>query len=104
MKSKLVLGVLKSVARLPLGILYAVSDFAYFVIYHLAGYRRKVVRRNLSEAFPDKSQKEIKKRLPTKATANFFASNQIVILIHHRRIQTGVQKRISFSLYPLPQA
>ena len=61
MKSKLVLGVLKSVARLPLGILYAVSDFAYFVIYHLAGYRRKVVRRNLSEAFPDKSQKEIKR-------------------------------------------
>lgn len=61
MKSKLVLSVLKSVARLPLGILYAVSDFAYFVIYHLAGYRRKVVRRNLSEAFPDKSQKEIKR-------------------------------------------
>ena len=47
-------------SKLPLKILYLFSDFMLFVIYHLVGYRRKVVLENLQNSFPDKSKEEIK--------------------------------------------
>lgn len=47
-------------SKLPLKILYLFSDFMFFVIYHLVGYRRKVVLENLQNSFPDKSKEEIK--------------------------------------------
>lgn len=50
--------VLKGIASLPLGCLYVFSDLIYVIIYYLVGYRRKVVRQNLAEAFPKKSSKE----------------------------------------------
>ena len=46
-------------ALLPLGVLYVISDFIYWLVYHVAKYRRHVVRRNLVESFPDKGEKEI---------------------------------------------
>ena len=33
-------------AVLPFPVLYALSDFIYFWLYHVIGYRRKVVRTN----------------------------------------------------------
>lgn len=48
-------------SKLPLGILYVFSDFIFFVIYHLVGYRRKVVFTNLQNSFPTKSAAELKK-------------------------------------------
>ena len=47
------------VSLLPLRILYAVSSFAYFILYKLLGYRRKVVMGNLEKAFPEKSKEEL---------------------------------------------
>ena len=55
------------VSRLPIGVQHAVSDILFFVIYHLYGYRRKVVRENLHRSFPEKSPSE--RRLIEK---NFF--------------------------------
>ena len=46
---------------LPLRILYLFSDFFFLIVYFLVGYRRKVVRMNLKNAFPAKTQKEIRK-------------------------------------------
>ena len=46
-------------ARLPLPLLYALSWIAYVVLYHLVRYRRDTVRGNLTDAFPEKSQREI---------------------------------------------
>lgn len=46
-------------ALLPLRVLYFISDLIYLLVYHVARYRRKVVRRNLTESFPKKSEKEI---------------------------------------------
>ena len=40
--------------------LYLGSDIGYFIFYHLARYRRKVVRDNLVKSFPEKSDREIK--------------------------------------------
>ena len=47
-------------SKLPLKILYLFSDFMFFVIYRVVGYRRKVVLENLNNSFPTKSKEEIK--------------------------------------------
>lgn len=51
--------ILHAMALLPFGVLYLLSDIIYWLVYHVARYRRKVVRRNLTESFPDKSEAEI---------------------------------------------
>lgn len=47
-------------ALMPWWVLYLHADVFYFVVYHLIGYRKKVVRRNLAECFPHKSESERK--------------------------------------------
>lgn len=49
------------VSILPFSVIYLISDFHYFLIYHVIGYRRKVVYQNLRSAFPEKDKKEINK-------------------------------------------
>lgn len=39
--------------------LYGLSNFAFFVMYRLLGYRKKVVFNNLKNSFPDKNDKEL---------------------------------------------
>jgi Kdo2-lipid IVA lauroyltransferase/acyltransferase len=46
-------------SRLPLPLLYALAWPGYLLLYYLAGYRKTVVRQNLSQAFPEKSSREI---------------------------------------------
>jgi len=41
--------------------LYKLSDLLFFLIYHIVGYRRKVVETNLANAFPDKPESERKR-------------------------------------------
>ncbi|PWG05010.1 lysophospholipid acyltransferase family protein [Polaribacter aquimarinus] len=48
-------------SRLPMKILYIKSDFLYFIMYYLIGYRKKVVFDNLKLSFPEKSDDELKK-------------------------------------------
>jgi KDO2-lipid IV(A) lauroyltransferase len=52
---------------LPLRALYLISDFCYFIVYYVAGYRKKVVMQNLIIAFPDKTLKE-----RTRIAKNFY--------------------------------
>jgi Kdo2-lipid IVA lauroyltransferase/acyltransferase len=47
------------ITLLPLRILYLFSDFLYLILYYFPSYRRKVVRTNLKNAFPEKSEAEI---------------------------------------------
>lgn len=47
-----------SVSILPLWLLYFISDGLYVLVYHILGYRRKVVMENLRQAFPEKTDKE----------------------------------------------
>ncbi len=51
---------IKLVSLLPFSVLYILSDFFYIVIYHIIGYRKKVVRENLKNAFPNLNDKERK--------------------------------------------
>lgn len=44
---------------LPLRLLYLFSDLLYYPLYYCVGYRRPIVRKNLTESFPDKKEQEI---------------------------------------------
>ncbi|MDR3219894.1 MAG: lysophospholipid acyltransferase family protein [Dysgonamonadaceae bacterium] len=46
-------------ALLPLKLLYCFSDIMYFILYHFIRYRRKLVRKNLLNAFPEKKAEAI---------------------------------------------
>lgn len=48
-------------AILPMRVLYLLSDVLYVLIYKIAGYRVKVVRKNMKASFPDKSEEEIRR-------------------------------------------
>ncbi|WP_303319167.1 lysophospholipid acyltransferase family protein [Flavivirga abyssicola] len=48
-----------SISRFPFKLLYLVSDGLYILLYHIVGYRKKVVTNNLKLVFPDKADKEI---------------------------------------------
>ncbi len=48
-------------ALFPLKVLYLLSDVVYLIVYYVARYRRKVVRENLINSFPEKSLNDIVK-------------------------------------------
>lgn len=48
-----------SVAKLPWWALYLLSDFFFFLLYHVIWYRRKLVMRNLHTAFPEMNPEEL---------------------------------------------
>lgn len=56
--------VLKSViwciSKLPFFILYRISDLMFVMVFYFIPYRKKVVFRNLSNAFPEKTDADIK--------------------------------------------
>ena len=45
-------------SRLPLSVLFRISDVSYLVLYYLVGYRKKVVRTNIANSFPTRPLKE----------------------------------------------
>lgn len=47
-------------AIMPFRMLYAVSDILYLLVYKVAGYRKSVVRKNLSNSFPEKTKDELR--------------------------------------------
>ncbi|NHF60047.1 lipid A biosynthesis acyltransferase [Flavobacteriaceae bacterium TP-CH-4] len=49
------------ISILPFRLSYLFSDVVFFLVYHVVGYRRKVVRENLQLVFPGKSAVEIKR-------------------------------------------
>lgn len=53
--------VLKPLSYFPLGLLYIYSSIVGFLTYYVVRYRRAVVRANLTTAFPNKSEAEIKR-------------------------------------------
>lgn len=57
--SKCIIWILKALACLPWCMLYAISDFAYLILRHVVHYRQKVVRENLRNSFPEKSELEL---------------------------------------------
>jgi KDO2-lipid IV(A) lauroyltransferase len=47
-----------SISMLPFPLLYLFSDFIYFILYYIVGYRKKTVRENLALALPHLTDQE----------------------------------------------
>jgi len=64
-----------TITLLPMRVLFILSDLLCPVMYHLVRYRRKVVEKNLRNAFPEKSpeeRKKIEKKFYRHLTDMFF--------------------------------
>jgi len=48
-----------AVSLLPINFLYTIASFAFFLTYHIIGYRKAVVIQNIARSFPDKRYGEI---------------------------------------------
>ena len=46
---------------IPFWLLYGMSDLLFLVLYYLVGYRKAVVRENLSRSFPNMTEQELKR-------------------------------------------
>ncbi len=57
----IIFGIWYVISLLPLRVLYFIGDLFYPLIYNVIGYRRKIVRKNLVESFPEKSEDELTK-------------------------------------------
>lgn len=55
----LVFGVLYLLSLLPLRVLYLLSDLLFLLIYYVVGYRKTMVRRHLTDSFPEKTAREV---------------------------------------------
>lgn len=51
---------IRLLSRLPLSVLYGLSDFLFIVSFYLFGYRRKLIQRNLTNSFPEKDATSLK--------------------------------------------
>jgi Kdo2-lipid IVA lauroyltransferase/acyltransferase len=50
--------VILPISYLPFFLLYRLSDFAFFMMYYVVGYRKKVVLNNIKNSFPEKTKEE----------------------------------------------
>lgn len=81
-------------AILPLKVLYIFSDILYVLAYHLVGYRKKTVRTNLKNSFPEKTKEElyqIEKRFYRHLCDYFF---ETIKLLHIS--EEEIRKRMVF--------
>lgn len=56
----IVYGIFYLVSLLPFFMFHFIGDIIYLFLYYVAGYRKKIVFENLRNAFPEKSEDEIK--------------------------------------------
>src|SRR5690606_14327769 len=47
------------ISMLPFRLFYFFSDFIFFIIYYIIGYRKQVVHDNLKLVFPGKTEEEL---------------------------------------------
>jgi len=79
---------------LPEPILYFISNLLYLLMYHVAGYRKKVVFDNLEKAFPEYDRTEIK-----RCAKKFYHHLSDVILesaVFHFYTESKALNRLSF--------
>lgn len=69
-------------ALMPWWVLYLHADVFYFIVYYLVGYRKRIVRQNLIECFPGKSDQE--RHVIEKKFYRYFADSfvETIKLLH----------------------
>ncbi|MDO5655858.1 MAG: lysophospholipid acyltransferase family protein [Flavobacteriaceae bacterium] len=82
-----------TVSRLPLGVLYGLSDIFSFFQKFVFGYRKEVVMQNLKNSFPEKSEKELKQIYHAffKNFYDFIIESLKGITITQKQIDTRIE-------------
>ncbi len=79
---------------LPLNILYLISDILFYIVYYIIRYRRKIVRENLTQSFPEKKLEEIIKI--EKQYYHFFCDYIVETLKLFSISKEELKKRMTF--------
>lgn len=83
------------ISILPFRLLYIFSDFVFFLVYYVFGYRKKVVRENIAMALPNLSEKE---RLVIEKKFYVHMCDLFLEMIKTMTIsQKEIEKRFTFS-------
>ena len=77
------------ISLMPFWMLYALSDFIYFLLYHVFAYRKQVTYTNLRNAFPGKDEQWIRK------TARKFYRSLSDIMLEDLKVLTISQKKLA---------
>nr|QIM10876.1 acetyltransferase [uncultured Muribaculaceae bacterium] len=83
-----------AIGSLPLGVLYGLSDIVALFAGGIVGYRRKVIRRNLAQSFPEKSKKELRKI--EKGFYRFLGDYFVETLKLGRMSEKQIMRRMKF--------
>jgi len=100
--SKVGIFLLNMLSLLPLFILYRLADAFYVLIFYVFGYRRKVVKENLLNAFPEKTTTEI--CAIEKRFYKFLASLFIEVIKMKSISKKELSKRVKFKNVDLVEA
>lgn len=57
----IIYGLLYGCALMPFWLLYRLADLTFVILFYVVRYRRRVVKQNLAESFPEKSKEELQK-------------------------------------------
>lgn len=85
---------LRILAFLPLSWLYGVSGIAYFIIYYIIPYRKKIVFKNLHNSFPEWDDKKIRKT--ARKYYRFFCDMLIESAFSPFMKEKDIEKRMSY--------
>lgn len=91
---RLTVALLKTISYLPFPVLYLFSDGFYLLVYYVVGYRKKVVFRNLRNAFPEKTDSEIK--TIAKKYYHHFCDLTVETMKMHRLPFSKMQNHVQF--------
>ena len=81
-------GLVIPISSLPFRVLFWLTDFVNILAYYVVGYRKKIVRQNLKNSFPELSEKEIKKieKWFYKHFADFLVESVKSLTISNKKI------------------
>lgn len=85
---------LQGLALLPLSVLYVFSEGIYFLLAYVLSYRGRVVRENLRNSFPEKSEAEVQRL--AKAFYRHFSQVVVEILKLARMSDADLKRRVIF--------
>lgn len=93
--SRIGVGMINGLSHLPLSVHYFFSDWLiYPLVYYVIGYRKKVVRQNLLQSFPemtDKERKSIEKRF-----YHWFSDLVVEIIKIHSISAEELNRRVTY--------
>lgn len=79
---------------LPLRIHYVLSDLLFWLLYGMVGYRKAVIRKNLKESFPEKSEEELRKI--ARGYYHFFCDYIVETIKMMTISKENIRRRLTF--------